>query len=122
MRPQAEVLPGFRGGYVPSGFRDGALSSGLVMLEVEREMWAPLYSARKRRQRLLSAALVLAVRPIPCALCPCPRPHAPLRRPPHKSGAGHLHKCSEGRSSGGQDWSGSRSRGGHNGRFEWITT
>lgn len=59
---QAEVLPGFRGGYVPAAFDGGHISDGIVLLEVERQMWAPLYSARKRNQRLLGAAITLAVR------------------------------------------------------------
>ena len=56
------MVPGFRGGYVPAGFHDGAVTDGIVALDVEREMWAPLYSARKRRQRTLAALLGFAVR------------------------------------------------------------
>ena len=58
------MLPGYRGGYVPAAFDGAHISAGIVQLEVERQMWAPLYSARKRNQRLLGAAIALAVRPI----------------------------------------------------------
>lgn len=56
------MLPGYqRGGYVPAGFRGGSVTDGLVLLEVERQMWAPLGNARRSRQRILGAALILAV-------------------------------------------------------------
>lgn len=63
------MLPGYqRGGYVPAGFRGGSVTDGLVLLEVERQMWAPLGNARRSRQRILGAALILAVSLIPQAL------------------------------------------------------
>lgn len=63
------MLPGYqRGGYVPAGFRGGSVTDGLVLLEVERQMWAPLGNARRSRQRILGAALILAVSLIPRAL------------------------------------------------------
>jgi len=63
------VLPGYqRGGYVPAGFLGGSVTDGLVLLEVERQMWAPLGNARRSRQRILGAALILAVSLMPSAL------------------------------------------------------
>ena len=62
---QAEVVPGFRGGYVPAGFHDGSITDGIVTFELEREMWAPMYSRSLRRQRALAAFLGIAVRDHP---------------------------------------------------------
>ena len=55
-------MPGFRGGHIPAGFHDGSITDGIVTLELERQMWAPLYSRSLRRQRALAAGLGLAVR------------------------------------------------------------
>jgi hypothetical protein len=58
-------VPGFRGGYVPAGFHDGSITDGIVTFELERQMWAPMYSRSLRRQRALAGVLGIAVRTHP---------------------------------------------------------